>query len=151
MIKKSNDSSPQNSILELKDFQNSFTKKQKEAILSWISNIGNQGGAPDASEVGFFIKCSKMLGLNLDDANLVQFQSEQGTENLITTLKSLNGSELEWFIVMNQSMIYCNKKTNSKEKSSIVFYFCDKIGIGVDKYLEVVNKGNELSKMFSFS
>ncbi len=138
---------PQTSVPEISDFQNSFNREQKAAILNCISLVGTRQGTPNKSELEFLLSSYKLLGLEMGDPSISQMQTKN-EEYLINTLKTLDKDQQEWFIVALQSMILSNK-TYIENKLGVAIDICNRMGISDDKYVEVVNKAEAIMKRFS--
>ena len=134
----------QTSVPELNDFQKSFNKEQKSAVLNCIALVGTREGTANEAELSFLTSSYKLLGLAMGDLSISQMQTK--SENyLINTLKTLDKGQQDWFIVTLQSMVLSNKKDINK-KLKVAIDICNRMGISDDRYVEVVNKAEAIIK-----
>lgn len=130
----------------LGDFQDSFTKEQKAAILVSLVFLAKIDGQFHPSEKNNIEQASRVLGIGLNEPLFTKIAA--GGKNAITRiLNTLDKSQKEWYIITLHSLVVADGKVEENEIGFALEYAED-IGISEDEYIQIVQKAELLMKKF---
>lgn len=132
----------------LGDFQNSFTKEQKVAILGSLVILAKSKGQMLPKEIDLIEQTGRVLGLDVDEALFAKIAGG-GIDELMRILKTLNQSQKEWFVISMRSMTAASGKVN-EEQIALAFGLAEKIGFTENEIIELIDKTERLNEFFRF-
>jgi len=133
---------------DLRDFQKSFTKEQKVAILGSLVILAKSKGQMLPKEIDLIEQTGRVLALDVDETLFAKIAGG-GIDELMRILKTLNQSQKEWFVISMRSMTAASGKVN-EEQIAFAFGLAEKIGFTEDEIIELIDKTQHLNDFFNF-
>jgi len=127
-------------------FQDSFSTKQKEAILCSLFLIANSDDEYHENESLFFEHTAKLLGYKLSPNYLEIFLNIDKYE-LFEYLDSLEENQKDWYIITAFGMVNADDKILDREFQYLQV-FLEKMHITEDRFYSVLKKVELLNKKF---
>jgi len=121
---------------ELRDFQNSFTEKQKATIIASLIAIANSHEYMSPKKANNIGQTAILLGIN-PDSPMIRKLYERGKDELIQTLNTLDESQKEWYIIAIHELATTDGMPRDKEISNVLG-FADSIGISEERYEQII-------------
>lgn len=133
--------------INLGGFQNGFTNVQKACIISTLVVITKADGKPHPKKAQDIEETAIVLGIELDDPLFKEIKVK-GMNYVIETLKTLDKSQREWYMVSIHGLAKA-EGTPSDEEISTILKICNDIGISEDMYTDTIEKTETLrQKLF---
>lgn len=128
------------------DFQNSFNKEQKAAIIGCLFIIATCDTTINSKEENCISNCAEILGISLEDKIFGQAPNK-GKQHMMNMLNSLDESQKEWFVAAIYDLILSDGSVNNIE-SAYVSGISDDLGISNEEFVEIVKKSHLLAKKY---
>ena len=130
----------------LSSFQDDYNKEQKAAIMMAIAGVAQADGNVHPKEIKNMEETSLMLGIEGDEPIFRQIASK-GIDEIIRILNTLERNQKEWFITALHGMIHADNRVEDSE-IAIALTFANEIGISDHEYRQIIEKTNQLMKLF---
>ena len=131
---------------ELRNFQNSFTEKQKAAVIASSIIIANSHEHMSLNKRNTIGQTATLLGIN-PSSPMTRKLYEGSKDELIQTLNTLDESQKEWYIVAIHQLVMADGMPRDKE-IDYVMGFADNVGISEDKYEKIIEQTEFILKSF---
>jgi hypothetical protein len=128
------------------EFASDFTKRQKSAILSFVSVVIWADSPMNLKEETQMKDILKVLCI--DESRLeTEIDFIKDWDDIAKVLGSLSNSHVNWLIVTIHNLMLCDGPANDKEVAIVEAMF-SKIDVDDKRYIEEVQKANALMNHF---
>ena len=131
---------------QLNDFQDGFTKEQKAAIIGSLIIISKADGQIHPNKIHYIEYTAKLLGIEFGDP-IFPMSVSKGKDYMISILNTLDSSKKEWYVATVHGMVLADGEVESIEVS-FALGICEDIGISEEKYVEIIEKGQAIAKLY---